>query len=149
MGWRCLSEMMTALRQTPLICQIDMTAFTGVMFVLLFAMIFANPYGMCRGVGVDLPRIDHPSPMPGADRDDALIVGIMRDGKVFFGNDQVACGELSGKIAQRLTYATENIYVKADARAKYGAVKAALDGIWSAGVQQVGIMTERRQGRAR
>jgi biopolymer transport protein TolR len=141
---------MTALRQTPLICQIDMTAFTGVMFVLLFVMIFANPYAICRGVGVDLPRIDHPSPMPGADRDDALIVGIMRDGKVFFGNDQVARGELSGKVAQRLAYATERkIYVKADARARYGAVKAALDGIWSAGVQLVGIMTERRQGRAR
>jgi biopolymer transport protein TolR len=136
---------MTALRLNQPICKIDMTAFSAVMFVLFVAMIAMSPQA-CRCVGIDLPHVDYSSPMPGVDREDALIVAIMRDGKIFFGNDQVVREELGAKVAQRLISARERrIYVKADARARYRSVKAALDGIWAGGVQEVGILVEQRR----
>jgi biopolymer transport protein ExbD len=141
---------MLANRLNPPICKIDMTALTGVLFVLFFSTMIADAHGAYPhdGVGIDLARVDHPSPMPGADREDALIVVIMRDGKVFFDNDLIMRGDLAAKVAQRLTYANERkLYVKEDARARYGTVKAALDGIRAAGVPEVGLLVEQRRGK--
>ena len=51
------------------------------MFVLVFAFIFltATPH---YGVSTDLPRVWHPVSMRGANREDALIVSILRDGRI-------------------------------------------------------------------
>ena len=59
------------------------------MFVLVFAFIFltATPD---YGVSVDLPKVWHPIPMRGANREDALIVSILRDGTMCFGKDKTS-----------------------------------------------------------
>jgi hypothetical protein len=71
------------------------TAFASVMVVLVFAMLLPEIEGYSylspmfvpiidAGAGTDLPRADLPIRMPGADRDDALVVAILRDVHVFF-----------------------------------------------------------------
>ena len=71
---------------------------------------------------------------------------ITRDNKVFFGNDLIGADQLSDKVRDRLANKVDKrVYVKADARAKYGSVVAVVDNVRSAGVDQLGLLTEQRQ----
>lgn len=73
-------------RPNLLISRIDVTAFAGIMIALLF--LFMPSYGgfrAHRGVAVDMPQVNHPVSMAHADREDAMIVVITRDDKIFFG----------------------------------------------------------------
>jgi biopolymer transport protein ExbD/biopolymer transport protein TolR len=84
--------------------------------------------------------------MPEADKEDALIVAVMRDGKVYFNSDQVSQDELTDKVKDRLANKTDKrIFVKADAGAKYGTVVSVVDDVRSAGVDQLGLLTEQRK----
>lgn len=127
------------------------------MVVLVFAMLLPEMEGYSflspmfvpiidAGAGTDLPRVDHPIRMPGADREDALVVAIMRDGHIFFGSGCVTAGELPGKIREGLSQGAERkVYIRADARARYGTVSAVLDGIRVAGVPRIGILVDQRK----
>src|SRR5271156_3663307 len=107
------------------ICKIDVTPFGSVMMALVFTMMVARvaatpPHG---GAGLDLPRVWHPVRMWRAEKEDALIVGIRRDGKVFFHNEMVATDELPSKIKGQLSRGSERkVYIKADRHVGYGAV---------------------------
>ena len=129
------------------ICQIDMSAFASIMFVLVFTMMVAEiaaspPHG---GAGLDLPRVEHPMGMWRAEREDALIVGISRDGKVFFRDEMVARDDLPSKIKARLSRGSERkVYIRADAHVGYGRVGVVLDGVRSSGVENIAVLVEQR-----
>jgi biopolymer transport protein ExbD/biopolymer transport protein TolR len=97
------------------------------------------------GAPVDLARTSNAIRMPDADRTDALIVSVMRDGKIFLGSESVTSQTLTQKLQDRLTLRTNKIvYVRADARARYGALAGAVDGVRSAGADQLGLLTEQK-----
>ena len=128
--------------------KIDVTAISYVMATLVLTVLIiemvASPGH--RGVGVDLPPVDHPVNMLGAERNGALLVAIMRDGKIYFGNEQTTGEQLPGKIKERINRGAERkVYIKADARAKYGTVLILLEAVRSAGVEQVAFLTEQRK----
>jgi biopolymer transport protein ExbD len=84
--------------------------------------------------------------MQNADKDDAIIVAVTRDGKYFLGTTATPKEDITGQIRDRLTNRSDKtVYVKSDARAKYGDVVAVVDEIRSAGVDQLGLLTERTQ----
>jgi biopolymer transport protein ExbD len=124
-----------------------MSAFASIMFVLVFTMMVAEvaaspPHG---GAGLDLPRVWHPVGMWRAETEDALIVGISRDGRVFFRNEMVATDELPSKIKERLRRGSERkVYIKADAHVTYGRVGAVLDAVRSSGVENIAVLVEQR-----
>ena len=120
-----------------------MTAFASVMVVLVVIIMVweVYVYSPHHGIGVDLPRVGHAIEMPRAKREDASVVSITRDGKIFFRNGLVTPAQLSAKIVDQLSQgADRKVYVTADAHAKYGAVKPALDAVRSAGVESIGIL---------
>ena len=83
-----------------------------VMLVLLIIFMVITPM-LQNGVSVDMAKVNNPEPMPDADKEDALIVAVMRDGKVFFGNDQIAVDQLTNKVKDRLANRTDKrVYVK-------------------------------------
>ncbi len=136
-------------RRKPLrrICQIDMSAFAGIMFVLVFTMMVAEVAASPAhgGAGRDLPRVRHPVGMLHAGREDALVIGIARDGKVFFGNDIVGTGELSSKIKERLSRGSEGkVYIGADAHVGFGRVCVVLNSVRSSGVEDIAFLVEQR-----
>ena len=133
------------------ISRIDATAFVSVMLAVILMLLiietvaFPLAWGH-HGVGIDLPRVNHPMNMMDANREDAMLVAIMRDGKVFFGNERVTAEQLTAKITERLSHHAERkVFIRADARARYGTVSAALDGIRSAGVLRIGILVDQRK----
>jgi biopolymer transport protein TolR len=124
---------------------INVTPMVDVMLVLLIIFMVITPM-LQKGRSVDLAKTNNPIQMPDADKEDALLVAITRDNKVFFGNDQVSPENLTDKVKTRLENKTDKrVFIKSDARAKYGTVVQVVDNVRSAGVDQVGLLTEQRK----
>jgi biopolymer transport protein TolR len=112
-----------------------------VVFVVLLIFMTMTPM-IQHTVSAALPKVLHPIPMPGADREDAMMLMITRDGKVYFGSDQINVADLPAKIQDRLKDrdVERKVYVKADMRARWGGVKLAMDGVRSAGIARVAFL---------
>jgi len=84
--------------------------------------------------------------MEDANKEDAVTVAVTRDGRTFLGGDQVTLDDLGPKISAKLENRTnKQVFMRADARANYGKVMDAVDGIRAAGVSQLGLLTEKRE----
>ena len=124
---------------------INVTPMVDVMLVLLIIFMVITPM-LQKGQSVDLAKANNPVPMTDADKEDAVIVAVMRDGKVFLDTQNVTPEELTQKVRDRVSSRTnKQVFVKADARAKYKGVVEVVDDVRSAGVDQVGLLTEQRQ----
>jgi len=125
---------------------INVTPMVDVMLVLLIIFMVITPM-LQKGVSVDMAKTDNPSQMPDADKEDALLVAVMRDGSIFFGSEKIPVDQLTSKVKDKLSSKTgdKRVFVKADARAKYGAVVDVVDNVRSAGVDEMGLLTEQRK----
>ncbi len=124
---------------------INVTPMVDVMLVLLIIFMVITPM-LQKGVSVDLAKVNNPERMPDADKEDALLVAIMRDGKVFFGNDKIDVDQLTSKVKDRIANRVDKrVYIRADARAKFGSVVEVVDNVRAAGVDQLGLLTEQRK----
>ena len=124
---------------------INVTPMVDVMLVLLIIFMVITPM-LQKGQSVDLAKTNNPIQMPDADKEDALIVAVMRDGRVYFDTQQVGPEELTNKVKERVqSRVNKTVYVKADARAKYKSVVDVVDDVRSAGVDQLGLLTEQRR----
>jgi biopolymer transport protein ExbD/biopolymer transport protein TolR len=113
--------------------------------VLLIIFMVITPM-LQKGVPVNLAKTDNPVKMPEADKEDSLIVAVMRDGTIYFNSDKVTPEQLTDKVKDRLgSRPDKRIFVKADAGAKYGDVVGVVDDVRSAGVDQLGLMTDERK----
>ena len=124
---------------------INVTPMVDVMLVLLIIFMVITPM-LQKGISVDMAKVNNPTPMQDADKEDALLVSVMRDGTVYFGADKITPDSLTGKVKDRLANRTDKrVYVKADARAHFGNVVLVVDGVRSAGVDDLGLLTEQRK----
>jgi biopolymer transport protein TolR len=127
---------------------INVTPMVDVMLVLLIIFMVVTPM-LQHGVTVDMAKVNNPEQMPDADKEDALLVAVMRDGSVFFGTDRIAAADLTQKIKDRLASRTDKrVFLKADARAKFGAVVEVVDNVRAAGVDQLGLLTDQKKAGA-
>ena len=127
---------------------INVTPMVDVMLVLLIIFMVITPM-LQRGQSVDLAKTDNPVQMPDADKEDSVLVAVMRDGTIYLGQDKVTADQLATKVKDKLANKTDKqVFVKADARAKYGAVVEVVDNVRSAGVDQLGLLTEQRKSSA-
>jgi biopolymer transport protein TolR len=123
---------------------INVTPMVDVMLVLLIIFMVITPM-LHPGVPVDLARTTNPMAMPDADKADALILSVMRDGKMFLGSQSVTSEALTLKVRDTVTNrVNKTVYVRADARARYGLLVDAVDDLRSAGVDHLGLLTEQR-----
>jgi biopolymer transport protein ExbD len=99
-----------------------------------------------KNMPVDMAHTDTARDMQDADKDDAVVVAITRDGAIYLGHTATAKDDLTNQIKDKLANRLDKtVYVKSDQRAKYGDVVAVVDEIRSAGVDQVGLLTEKNQ----
>src|SRR3990170_53589 len=88
-----------------------------IMLVLLIIFMVITPM-LQRDVSVDLAKAVNPRPMQDADRDDAIIVAITRDGKVFMGPDQTRLEDLVERVQELIAVRVDKtVYLRSDARA--------------------------------
>ena len=127
---------------------INVTPMVDVMLVLLIIFMVITPM-LQNKVNVELAQTSNPIAMPDADHEDAVVVAVTRDSKIFLGQDQVSLADLGPKVADMLSNKTnKEVFFRADARAHYGTVMDAIDAVRTTGVEQVGLLTEQREGAA-
>jgi biopolymer transport protein TolR len=125
---------------------INVTPMVDVMLVLLIIFMVITPM-LQNKVQIDMAQVDNAVAMPDADKEDAIVVAVTRDGGVFLGQDKVAPSELGRKVQDKLADKPgKTIYIRADARAQYKAVEDAIDNVRTAGVDEVGLLTAKKEG---
>ncbi len=139
--------MSLAKRKINVTSDINVTPMVDVMLVLLIIFMVVTPM-LQKGVSVDLAKVDNPIAMQDADKEDALLVAVMRDGKIYFGSEEIRDpADLTTRVKDALSSKqNKEVFVKADARAKYGRVVAVVDNVRSAGVDELGLLTEQKKG---
>jgi biopolymer transport protein ExbD/biopolymer transport protein TolR len=117
-----------------------------VMLVLLIIFMVITPM-LQNKVQITMAKVNNPTAMPDADKDDAIVVAITRDGGVFLGQNKTSDDLLGDQVREDLSSKPgKTIYIRADARAQYLAVENAIDAVRTAGVEDVGLLVQSREG---
>jgi len=128
----------------PPVADINVTPMVDVMLVLLIIFMVITPM-LTKGVSVDLVRTKNPITMQAADKEDAILIAITRNGGVFLspGNLRLTPEQLPEKVRDLLTNKVDKtVYIKADTRSRYQVVEDVVDNLRAAGVNELGLITE-------
>jgi len=120
-----------------------------IMLVLLIIFMVITPM-LQKGLQVDLAKVSNPTDMPDADKDDAVIVGVSMSGDIYLSNTRTDISQIADQVRDRISGKLDKtVFVKADGRAKYGDVVKVVDEIRSAGVDNVGLLTDKAEQKGR
>ena len=123
---------------------INVTPMVDVMLVLLIIFMVITPM-LQKGSSVDMAKVNNPESMPDADKEDALLVASCGTVRFTLARDRIKADELTDKVKDRLANRVDKrIFIRADMRAKYGAVVDVVDNVRAAGVDDVGLLTEQK-----
>jgi len=126
-----------------IINDINVTPMVDVMLVLLIIFMVITPM-LSKGVSVDMVRTRNPIAMAEADREDAVLIAVTRDGQTFLGTRKVEDSELGEEVTDIVsTRIDKTVYLKCDARSEYGRVVEVVNIVRTGGVDQVGLLTEK------
>ena len=129
----------------PPVADINVTPMVDVMLVLLIIFMVITPM-LSKGVTVDMVKTRNPIAMHEADKSDAVMVAITRDGHVYLGSNLILPEDLPPKVKDMLTNKLDKtVFVRADQRARYEKVVDVVDNLRAAGVDQLGLLTEQLQ----
>ncbi len=132
-------------KSPPPVADINVTPMVDVMLVLLIIFMVITPM-LSKGISVDMVKTVNPVSMQAADKSDAIIIAVTRDGKTYLNTTQMAADQLPGKVKDMLTNRLDKMcYVRADSRARYEKVVDVVNNLRAAGVDQLGLLTEQLQ----
>ena len=126
---------------------INVTPMVDVMLVLLIIFMVITPM-LQNKVVIDMAEVVNPVAMPDADKDDAIVVAITKSGDVFLGQNKTSIDVLGSQVREKMADnpGAKTIFIRADARAEYLQVENAIDAVRTAGVEDVGLLTQKREG---
>jgi biopolymer transport protein ExbD len=131
------------------VSDINVTPMVDVMLVLLIIFMVITPM-LQHGVQVDMVKTKNPIPMQDADKSDAILIAVTRNGGVFLGNTQMQSEDLPNKVRDLLTNRINKmVFIRSDSRARYEKVVDVVDNLRAAGVDQVGLLTEQVQDKGK
>ena len=123
--------------------EINITPLADVMLVLLIIVMLIAPL-LNAGVSLDLPRAGNTSDKP--DNDNNTIIAVTATGDYFVDNQPVVAQDLLQAANTALDRKTERILmIKGDINAQYSAIMNLMDSLQRAGIENVGLITERDQ----
>jgi biopolymer transport protein ExbD/biopolymer transport protein TolR len=135
----------------PVVSEINVTPMVDVMLVLLIIFMVITPM-LTKGQQVNLVKTHNDIKMQEADKEDAILIAITRDGRAFLspGNSLIQPDQIASKVKDLQTNRSDKtVYIKADARARFASVTDVIDNLRTAGVDQLGLITEAVQDKKR
>ena len=109
-----------------------------VFFVLLTIVMVAAPMEPHNSMGLDIPRVAHSKYRPGALREDAIVITVMPDGKIFFGRDQIPLQDVAPAVEKAIAKGSPStIDIRDDARVRYRTINLLVDSLSSIGIRHV------------
>ncbi len=129
-------------KAAPVVNEINVTPMVDVMLVLLIIFMVITPM-LTKGISVDMVKTKNPIAMQAADKDDAILIAVTRDGRSYLSTVAMNPEDLPSKVRDLLLNRLDRtVYVRADARARYQVVVDVVDNLRAAGVDQLGLLTE-------
>ena len=123
--------------------EINVTPLVDVMLVLLIIMMIVAPL-LQQGVAVTLPRATNSVEKP--ETQDQTVVTIAANKQVYVNAVEVQGNALTNRVNEILETKTDKIVIiKADEDVEYSAVMDTMDELRAAGIEDMGLNTERRQ----
>ncbi len=130
----------------PPVSEINVTPMVDVMLVVLIIFMVITPL-LNKSVNINMVVARNAITMDDAQKEDAVIVAITRDGQVFLspGLQKTQPDELAPKVKDLLeNRPVKIVYLRADERAKYEVVEDVVDNLRAGGVDDVGLLTEQK-----
>jgi len=137
-----------SVRPAELFCSIDRTSFVAVSATVFAIFVFALMLisGLPKFGPSDLPKVNNPIMAPDADRDDAIVLVVMYNGRVFWRKDPISIDDLRHEIRHRLERNPQDeIFLAVDAHASYADVSTVLAAVRSVGVERVVFLVDQRK----
>ena len=123
---------------------INVTPLVDVMLVLLIIMMIVAPL-LQQGVDLKLPVATNSAVKP--ETQDQTVVAIKADGSLFINAVGVQSGDLRRRIEEIFeTKTAKLVIIKADEDVEYKHVMDAMDELRASGIEDMGLITERRTG---
>jgi len=115
-----------------------------IMLVLLIIFMITTPL-LQSGITVNLPKAKNPLDAPEADKKEAVVVALNREGRIYLAKTPVTEADLTEYLVRRFSGGEINrtIFLKADTAVAYGRVVAIVNQCRQAGVDKIGLMTEK------
>ncbi|MCJ7644528.1 MAG: biopolymer transporter ExbD [Candidatus Aminicenantes bacterium] len=115
------------------------------MLVLLIIFMVVTPL-VQKGVDVKLPSALNTSSMP--DSPD-VVLAVKKDGTIYVNQDKVTMENLQNALEEAfLTVSEKKLYIKADQDIEYGKIVDLIDVMREAGIEIIGIITEKKTEKA-
>jgi len=122
---------------------INVTPLVDVMLVLLIIMMLIAPL-LQQGVPVTLPEASNYADKP--ETQDQTVVAIASDKSMYVNARYVDTIDLATRIEETIKGKSEKIvFIKADQEVDYSAVMEAMDQLRKAGIEDIGLITERKR----
>jgi biopolymer transport protein ExbD len=122
---------------------INVTPLVDVMLVLLIIMMLVAPM-LQQGVPVNLPVAGNTVDKP--DTQEQTVVTVDSQNRFHLNGLEVPRTEMADRVKRALEDKSERIvYLKGDAEASYSAVMTAMDDLRKAGIEDIGLITERKR----
>ena len=128
----------------PPVSDINVTPMVYVMLVVLIIFMVITPL-LSKSIPLDMAKARNPIALPDADKEDAAIIAISRDGQTFLspGVKKTSVDDLAPQVRELLSgRPNKTVYIKADARAKYGKVEEVVDNLRLGGVSELGLLAD-------
>jgi biopolymer transport protein ExbD/biopolymer transport protein TolR len=137
-----MAKSIKGLRGTATVSDINVTPMVDVMLVLLIIFMVITPM-LSKGVSVDKYKAMNPIAMQNADKEDAILVAVTRNGEVFLGSTKLPPADLPGKVKDLLVGRLDKtVFVSCDSRSRYEKVVDVVDNLRAAGVDNIGLLTD-------
>ncbi len=124
------------------VAEINVTSMVDVMMVLLIIFMLTAPF-IQAGIQVKLPRAKSTV----IKETDAVVISVTKERKVYVNKQLVPEEQLGSTLATLKAAGEERIFVRADQDVPYGAVMSVIGEVKAAGISDVGMITEKKDGK--
>ena len=122
-----------------MLSEINVTPLVDVVLVLLIIFMVTTPM-LQRGTYVQLPT----ARVSEIKEEERITLAVTRDSRIFVNNEEVPRRDLEARLKALTRSGKERVlYFRGDARVPYGLVIDVMDAIKSAGIETVGMITDR------
>ncbi|MGI9107970.1 MAG: ExbD/TolR family protein [Pyrinomonadaceae bacterium] len=131
--------------------EINVTPMVDIMLVLLIIFMVITPL-LQSGVSVALPKeMTNPEVDPAIIKESSVVVAITAANEYYIGKDKIEIIDLTDKIQKQMENKKPEeriVYVKSDVNANYGSVVEVINTVRQAGIDQIGLVADKKKGGA-
>src|ERR671938_875171 len=129
--------------------EINVTPMVDIMLVLLIIFMVITPL-LQSGVSVVLPKdMKNPEEDKGIIKESSVVIAITRDNQYYIKKERIDPVDLKDRITKAMESKKPEeriVYIRSDIGANYGSVVEVINTIRQAGIDQIGLVAEKKKG---